>query len=1093
MILKRSIASVAMGVVKYSTRIDCGDYGATSDWTFATLDYSSYTSGVSVYQVLSDLVANYLSTFGLSLDPAQVNPGPTLAPFAWKDKRVSDCLREICDKTGWVCRFGPYKSVAIFAPGTTSAPYTITDANPYCQDLTWSDTDKIPANNVILTCGPTTSPSSTPGLLESFSVTANGTATSWVFPGAGVGSYPYTPEGGGSSIKVGSAIVNVSVGIDQYHWEPSTATLSVGSWGGGAPPSAGTVIWFQRSFTYPLIIRAATGETPVITYLAAAPDVMTWAAGIQLANGLLAQLDQQPRDISLISNEPGWIYSVGLYVSITLTGRLVCSALITDFSVGVVVTHGPDPLWHYQIRALENTIFQGSVLDSWRALLGSSSSSSTQPVITSGGGGGGGTGGISGTPGHLAKFTGPINVGDATTYEDASNNLITAGQVIRSTAPVLRMTETDAATDQKNWQWVTDGGMLYLEALNDAGNTLLSNPIRVSRSGLVTLYNDFSVFGSTQLNTTNIVGPLSTAAITASGNLIVNGTSSLKGTNIDGGLSVSSGNTTLQSLSVGGTLGVTGAATLQNSLTVNGSTGLQNATVSGTLGVTGAATFQNNLTVNGSTTLGSIAGHLLPSLTSTYDIGSPTKIWRQGYLSQLNAILFVKATQTIFGGYSTIGKDAGTFAADVLSTDTTIDFGHTMSASDFVVVRATDTSGVIREEYLQIGTGAPTGTRYPVTRDLSGVSSPDPVWTKGTPYLVLGTGTSTTGDGRIDLFAYDGRPRIMFVEQGASYNAQTLRAILGNLNTFYGYTSNIYGAAFGSESGSNLTIDPTNGLRIRYGSTVFAQMASSLFTLGAPGGNRVTWNGTDLTVVSSIVTINNQGITLTPSPAQPISSTDYGYKFRNQGSDSGWFGLYGLEYPDASLKRIQIQCSGATQTYFDVFLGGPGWGTQVLQIGAPSNVLANDASLSFSGNALFIGSITERNRSKPIGEWTAVPFNASDFIAEGGGTWTVQAADVITFAYSLVGKIIIVAFEIQTTDTSGTVSTLSIKIPGGFVPARTTRNTITTNPAAGSNVGFVVANATYNFLRCYANYAGGGWGASTGGTHVWGQISFEVS
>src|SRR5215813_1333225 len=340
LILKRSISSLSMGTIKYSTRIDCGDYATTSDWCFATLDYSSYTSGVSVYQVLSDLVGDYLSTFGVQLEPTQVNPGPILAPFAWKDKRVSDCIREMCDKTGWVARVSPYKTLGMIAPGTEAAAYTITDADPHCQDLTWADTDKIPANNVILTCGPTTAPSSTPGLLETFTATANGTATSWVFPGAGVGSYPYTPEGGGSTILVGSAVVNVSVGIDQYHWESSTATLSVGSWGGGAPPSAGTIIWFQRSFQYPLIIRAATGETPVITYLAAAPDVMTWAAGQQLANGILAQLDQQPRDISIISNEPGWIYSVGCYVSITLTGRLVVSALITDFSVGLVATSG---------------------------------------------------------------------------------------------------------------------------------------------------------------------------------------------------------------------------------------------------------------------------------------------------------------------------------------------------------------------------------------------------------------------------------------------------------------------------------------------------------------------------------------------------------------------------------------------------------------------------------------------------------------------------------------------------------------------------------------------------------------------------------
>ena len=88
------------------------------------------------------------------------------------------------------------------------------------------------------------------------------------------------------------------------------------------------------------------------------------------------------------------------------------------------------------------------------------------------------------------------------------------------------------------------------------------------------------------------------------GKLEVTGDTSLKNTNVDGKLEVT-GNTT-----VGGTLGVTGAATLENDLTVAGETTLNGATtVNNTLKVTGDTSLKNTnvdgkLEVTGDTTVG---------------------------------------------------------------------------------------------------------------------------------------------------------------------------------------------------------------------------------------------------------------------------------------------------------------------------------------------------------------------------------------------------------------------------------------------------------------------------------------------------------
>lgn len=206
------------------------------------------------------------------------------------------------------------------------------------------------------------------------------------------------------------------------------------------------------------------------------------------------------------------------------------------------------------------------------------------------------------------------------------------------------------------------------------------------------------------------------------------------------------------------------------------------------------------------------AGHFVPSLTDTWNLGRHDLIWNEGFLSQLNAILFALNTQTLMGGYSTIGFNAGSFAAAVFSGATTINFGTAMTNGHFVLVRAHDTGGNITAEYLQVGTLV-SGTTYNVTRNLSGLGAKN--WAQGTPFLVLGT----TGTGRIDLLAYDGKPRIQFVEQGATYNAQSTRAIIGNLNTYYGYSSDLYGFAAGNPSAANITIDATNGIRIRHSGT----------------------------------------------------------------------------------------------------------------------------------------------------------------------------------------------------------------------------------------------------------------------------------
>jgi len=225
--------------------------------------------------------------------------------------------------------------------------------------------------------------------------------------------------------------------------------------------------------------------------------------------------------------------------------------------------------------------------------------------------------------------------------------------------------------------------------------------------------------------------------------------------------------------------------------------------VGGTLGVAGSATF------SATATFSTISSHLTPTTTDTYDLGRYDRYFDEGFISTLNSVVYRESTATLFGGYSKVGKQAGSFAADVAAAATTINFGQTMTPNDWVEVRAHDTGGTVKVEYLTVGTLV-SGTTYNVTRDLAGAHGTDPAWASGTPFLVLGA----SGDGRIEMLAYDGKPRILFTQQGANYNAQNDRAVVGNLNGYFGYASDVYGLAAGDSATTWIKVDPTNGVRI---------------------------------------------------------------------------------------------------------------------------------------------------------------------------------------------------------------------------------------------------------------------------------------
>ena len=262
----------------------------------------------------------------------------------------------------------------------------------------------------------------------------------------------------------------------------------------------------------------------------------------------------------------------------------------------------------------------------------------------------------------------------------------------------------------------------------------------------------------------------------------------------------------------GNGLGGGGSLTADRTLAVGAGTGISVGADSVGIDLAANLTWTGNHVFQG----GLSTRHLLPELTDTYDLGSSLKLWRKGWLSELESVLFVENSTALLGGWLIVGKGEGTLPSDVEAADEEIDFGQSMTEGQFVVLRTS-----LQVEYVQVG-AIVSGTTYEVIRDLDESGAND--WVAGTVYLILGVG----GDGRIELNAVD-TPRISVLQQGPDYNLQTEQIRIGDLNGNWGYNSEKLGIAIGeyASNKANLTLDPTNGLRLRIYETDYIVLDNS--------------------------------------------------------------------------------------------------------------------------------------------------------------------------------------------------------------------------------------------------------------------------
>lgn len=354
-ILQRSVNGVERSNDDDAVSLECGDFWTYADFRRATL---TYPSDVDLEDVIADLAA-YLSIYGISYTPTAT--GITLGPFSWSRKRVSDAFRELIERIpGRTIRFTPSKTIVLVTVGAASAPFSLTDADSHCIDLEWTDSNRTPANRIILTCGPA---SDAWAFVDPILFLADGVASSWTFDVAD--GVPYTDDGGGGTIHVGGVVKNSAVG--EFTWtlddDNATATLALVP---AVAPSVGTQIDFKRNIQPPFIVIATSGASPVIEESAEREDVLSVPQAVEIAEGLLEQLDQQPKEITVFTDEDG--FEGGQELTIALTPRSLSGTFIIT-SVSAMLEQGlADTEWLYTLKATD--LFQGTPMDKWRAMLG---------------------------------------------------------------------------------------------------------------------------------------------------------------------------------------------------------------------------------------------------------------------------------------------------------------------------------------------------------------------------------------------------------------------------------------------------------------------------------------------------------------------------------------------------------------------------------------------------------------------------------------------------------------------------------------------------------------------------------------------------
>jgi hypothetical protein len=250
------------------------------------------------------------------------------------------------------------------------------------------------------------------------------------------------------------------------------------------------------------------------------------------------------------------------------------------------------------------------------------------------------------------------------------------------------------------------------------------------------------------------------------------------------------------------------------------------------------------------------ADALMPTQAGTA-VGSLTQKWGPLYASELWVeTLVAQDTMATLGGRVLVSPTT-TLVQDLDDDDTIIHVKHNdLVNGDPIVLQANG-----QTEHMAVtssASGSAGDYSYSVTRDMDGSGAN--AWSTGDAVV-------DTEHGYIDLYSVNGLipgdtagPTIAFnARTGTDWDDIAPRAVIGNLDGTYGYSSTTFGAAFGDPDAAWLKIDAADGVRIGYGGT-------TKISLDAAGNADITGALSAGSITTDKLAIGAAGAALSPDP-----------------------------------------------------------------------------------------------------------------------------------------------------------------------------------------------------------------------------------
>lgn len=400
LIITRALKGWAPVEKAFIVQVTCNSFLSLLNGFYVTLP--AYTS-TSVHDILVAFVAQLPGAYGITLSGGQAT-GPLVTIDAASNVKGTDFLRQLAAITtgltggNMVVRMSPAKVLDLFVPGGTPGPVAITEANTHAEAISWQDSTKPYATQVILSLAnlPTSDGVVSAGVTQNDYVTT--------YP-AYLGSDLTWP-----SLLIVNGInrgpVAFGTAATGWYWDAPNQRLVNTHAGGAYEPVASDVVTIAYNAR---AVISDSADTPLVQYLQDGSAFTTLPAAQAYADGLLHTLHRNPRILRVTTTVAGFDVGQALTVSLPTT-RGISNG--TTFNITTLTkSRSRETSYIYTFDAEENDtaayITQGSALNDWRVMLGGSGGG----AIAGGGGGGGG-------PTVVATW---VNIGGSRTISVAPN------------------------------------------------------------------------------------------------------------------------------------------------------------------------------------------------------------------------------------------------------------------------------------------------------------------------------------------------------------------------------------------------------------------------------------------------------------------------------------------------------------------------------------------------------------------------------------------------------------------------------------------------------------------------------------------------